>query len=66
MRMRASAVSLGSRRMSWSQPIPVRRSASARAFASSISSGASRASKMTKSLPRPCIFRNRRFIVARI
>jgi hypothetical protein len=44
----------------------VRRSASARARAFVISSGVSRASKMTKSLPSPCIFTNRRFIVAGI
>ena len=55
MRILRSAVSLGSRTISWSQPTPVRRSAIARASAGVTSNGVSRASTITKSLPRPCI-----------
>ena len=55
MRILRSAVSLGSSTISWSQPTPVRRSAMARASAGVTSNGVSRASTITKSLPRPCI-----------
>ena len=56
MRILTSARVDGSSRISWSQPMPVfSRLAIARARASSISTTLSRASKMTKSLPRPCI-----------
>ncbi len=48
-------VSLGSSTISWSQPTPVRRSEMARASAGVTSNGCSRASTITKSLPRPCI-----------
>src|SRR4051812_6958761 len=60
--MRRSALSLGSSRMSWSHPTPVRRSAIAFARAGPTSNGCSRASTMTKSLPRPCILSKRRFM----
>jgi hypothetical protein len=45
----------GSITMNWSQPTPVLRSATARAWASLSASGCARASMTTKSLPSPCI-----------
>ncbi len=60
MRMRTSALGDGSMTMSWSQPMPVLRSAMARAASSLIESGRARASSTTKSLPRPFILRNGR------
>src|SRR5580700_3705941 len=60
MRMKACAARWlgGSIRISWSQPMPVRRSASARATAASMASSCRRRSSTTKSLPSPCILRN--------
>src|SRR5215217_6900148 len=55
MRILSSALSLGSSTISWSQPTPVRRSAIALASGGVTSNGVSRASTITKSLPRPCI-----------
>ena len=59
MRMKASASRFfaGSIRISWSQPIPWRRSAMRRVSASSRATAWRRASMTTKSLPRPCILR---------
>ena len=48
----------GSSRITWSQPMPVRRSASARAAAASTAIAVRRPSSTTKSLPSPCILRN--------
>src|SRR3954468_24167169 len=59
IRILTSATSDGSSTITWSQPTPVRRSAIARARASSIATAPSRASKMAKSLPRACILWNR-------
>ena len=52
-RIRARAA--GSMMMSWSQPMPVRRSARAAARDGVRPSGAARSSNTTKSLPQPCI-----------
>ncbi len=52
---REVGVALGSSTISWSQPMPVRRSQMARASAGVTSSASFRASRITKSLPRPCI-----------
>ena len=57
MRMRTSATSDGSSTITWSQPMPVLRSAMARAFASSMEMARERASSTTKSLPSPFILR---------
>ena len=56
----ASAVSDGSTTISWSQPIPVVRSAMARTSSGVGAKGAVRVSTTTKSLPSPFIFRNGR------
>src|SRR5579859_5295092 len=55
IRIFAVATSEGSIRISWSQPMPVWRSAMARARAADIATARSRASNTTKSLPSPCI-----------
>ena len=56
IRIRKACCALGSSSTSWSKPMPVRRSPSARATAGVIAgSGAARASSTTKSLPSPCI-----------
>ena len=57
MRMVTSALAEGSSTISWSQPMPVLRSAMARAFASSMASERFRASNTTKSFPSPFILR---------
>ncbi len=59
MRMKASALEPnggGSMVMNWSQPMPVRRSASAAARAGVKPNVPVRSSNTTKSLPQPCIF----------
>ncbi len=62
IRMKASAFGEGSMAISWSQPIPLSRSAIARASASLGANGCERASTTTKSLPSPFIFRNGRLM----
>ena len=57
IRMVTSACADGSSTISWSQPMPVLRSAMARAFASSMAMGLRRASNTTKSFPSPFILR---------
>src|SRR5689334_22624422 len=63
IRMRRSDCSLGSSTISWSHPMPRRRSAMARASGALTSNGSSRASTITKSLPRPCILWKGRFML---
>ncbi len=64
IRILRSAMSEGSSRITWSQPMPVRRSAIARARAASIATAVSRPSRITKSLPSPCILM-KRCVIAR-
>ncbi len=52
--------------MSWSQPIPLARSAMARTSSALGANGADRASTTTKSLPSPFILRNGRLMGADI
>jgi hypothetical protein len=68
MRMKTSAAPFvgGSMVISWSQPTPTRRSATARAAAASRTKGSARASTTTKSLPRPCIFVKGRGFMLRV
>jgi hypothetical protein len=56
MRMNTSAPRDGSSTITWSQPMPARRSASRRASSGPIEIGWARPSSTTKSLPRPFIF----------
>ena len=65
-RMKASARAEGSSTMTWSQPIPVRRSATARASSGASATGAARPSNTAKSLPSPCILTKRRRMGRRI
>ena len=67
MRMKASPVGDGSMAISWSQPIPVRRSARARTASAVGRNGVSpRVSTMMKSLPNPFILRNARVMLRHI
>ena len=64
IRIATSATSQDARTMSWSQPMPVWRSAIATAASRPIATGCARVSITTKSLPRPCILL-KRMVIAR-